>query len=236
MSIFAIADPHLALFPGSDKPMGVFGPRWEDHENRLKDAWEQIVSPEDTVVIAGDISWAIKLEEARHDLDWIHGLPGRKILLKGNHDLWWHGITRLNSLYDDIHFLQYDCVLAENICICGTRGWLTPDSEDFGEEDLVVYKRELLRLEMSLEAGKKAMDADPTIERITCFIHYPPVTDRIRLSGFHDLFREYGVKNVYYGHLHGDDAFRAAVTGEVDGVEYHLISLDYLDCRPLLIL
>lgn len=236
MSIYAVADTHLAFFPGSDKPMGVFGSRWDDHERRLKAFWDQVVGDDDTVVIAGDISWGIKLEEARYDLDWIDSLPGKKILIKGNHDLWWSGIRKLNSLYDDIRFLQYDCVAVEGLCICGTRGWLTPDSDDFGEEDERIYRRELLRLEMSLEAGKKMIDEEPGSDRIVGFLHYPPVMDRARLSGFHELFKEYGVKDVYFGHLHGEDAFRSAVTGDVDGVSYHLISLDYLNCRLLKIL
>jgi len=234
MSIHAIADTHLAFFPGSDKPMDVFGSRWNDHENRLKENWVRQVAPEDTVVIAGDISWGIKLQEAKYDLDWIHTLPGRKVLIKGNHDLWWNGIRRLNSLYDDIRFLQYDCVMVGSICICGSRGWLTPDNDDFGAEDESIYRREILRLEMSLEAGKKAMmDAEDPV--MIGFMHYPPVIDMRIGSGFHDLFRKYGVKDVYYGHIHGEDSFKTAIQGDVDGVRYHLISLDYLDCRPLII-
>ena len=233
MSIYAIADTHLAFFPESDKPMDVFGKRWTDHEDRLKTACEQMMNDDDTLIVAGDISWAIRLEDARYDLDWIHSLPGRKIMIKGNHDLWWNGITKLNSLYEDMSFLQNDCIVAEGCCICGSRGWLTPDHDDYTGEDEKIYRRETLRLEMSLEAGKKKLDEDPGIERILGFIHFPPAIDRVRLSAFHDLFREYGVRDVYYGHIHGDEAFRAALTGDVDGIAYHLISLDYLNCRPL---
>ena len=231
MSIYAVADTHLSFFPDSDKPMDVFGQRWENHEERLKENWLQVVSPEDTVIIAGDISWGIKLEEAGHDLDWIHGLPGKKILLKGNHDLWWNGINRLNRLYDDILFLQNDCAVRENICICGTRGWLTPDHDDFGEDDKRIYRRELIRLEMSLEAGRKAMEQEGNIERMVGFLHYPPAAGYTFKTGFQELFESYGVEDVYYGHIHGEEGFRSALQGDVGGIRYHLISLDYMDCR-----
>ena len=231
MSIFAVADTHLSLFPGADKPMDVFGARWVDHDIRLKKSWEETVSEEDTVVIVGDISWGMRLEEARHDLDFIDALPGRKVLLKGNHDLWWSGINRLNQLYDDMRFLQNDSVVCEGICICGSRGWLTPDSDDFKESDERIYRREILRLEMSLKEAEAKMKADPSIEGMIGFLHYPPVTD-IRLgSGFHDLFKAFGVKKVYYGHLHGQEAFRTALQGEYDGIDYRLVSLDNLNCR-----
>lgn len=233
MSIFAIADLHLSFCPDVDKSMSVFGGRWENYEDRLEKAWRHMVSEDDTVIIVGDISWGIKLEEAMFDLKWIHGLPGKKIMLKGNHDLWWNGITKLNGLFDDISFLQNDCFVVDRFVICGSRGWLTPDNDDFDEKDEKIYNREILRLEMSLKAGMKKLQEDEELEGILGFTHYPPVINAASRTGFQDLFEKYGVQRVYYGHIHGEDSFRAALQGDVNGVEYRLISADYLDCRPL---
>lgn len=231
MSIYVISDLHLSFFPGSDKPMDVFGARWHNHAQRLETAWRQSVAEEDTVVIPGDISWGLKLEEAKVDLDWVAALPGKKILLKGNHDLWWTGITKLNRMYGNMVFLQNDHVEAEGVYICGSRGWLTPDNEDFTAADEKIYRRELLRLESSLKSAVRAGAG-----RILGMLHYPPVSDSSRFSGFQQLFEDYGVKEVYYGHVHGEDGFRRSIKGEVHGIRYHLVSLDYLNCQPLQIL
>lgn len=241
MSIYVISDLHLSFFPGADKPMDVFGARWFNHAQRLEQNWRETVREEDTVVIPGDISWGLKMEDAKYDLDWVDALPGRKIILKGNHDLWWNGITKMNRMYDSIRFLQYDHAEAEGCYICGSRGWLTPDSEDFTADDEKIYRRELLRLESSLSSAREALmktgadngegDAPPIIG----FLHFPPVADPRSFSGFQQLFSDYGVKDVYYGHIHGEDAFRNSVQGEYHGINYHLVSLDYLNCRPLLI-
>lgn len=255
MSVYVIADLHLSFFPGADKPMDIFGARWLDHARRLEENWRARIGDEDTVVIPGDISWALKLEEARYDLDWVAALPGRKVLLKGNHDLWWAGITKLNKMYDNMTFLQNDCYEVAGsdnadgtaqqpgpCWICGSRGWLTPDNEDFTEADEKIYRRELLRLESSLQAAAKARAAyynaaggslESAAGPIIGVLHYPPVSDVRRFSGFQQLFEDYGVNDVYYGHVHGEDGFRTAVQGQVHGVNYHLVSLDYLNCEPL---
>lgn len=230
MSIFVISDLHLSFFPGSDKPMDVFGTRWFDHAQRLARSWRKTVGEGDTVVIPGDISWALKLEEAKYDLDWLDALPGQKILLKGNHDLWWTGITKLNQMYEDIRFLQNDYAEAEGWLICGTRGWLTPDSDDFKAEDEKIYRRELLRLESSLKKASQVRGEGQTIIGV---LHYPPVSDAGRFSGFQQLFEDFGVKDVYYGHIHGEEGFRGSIQGEYHGINYHLVSLDYLQCQPL---
>ena len=243
MSIFVIGDLHLSQCPDTDKPMDVFGSRWFNHEERIRENWCRKVGPDDTVIIPGDISWGLKLEEAVYDLDWIEQLPGKKLLLKGNHDLWWTGITKLNKMYDSLHFLQYDSYVVEGICVCGTRGWITPDDDDFTEADEKVYKRELLRLEASLqdarakaaEASKTSpvADAADTEIPLVCFLHFPPVSHANHYSGFMQLFEDYGVKEVYYGHIHGEDGFRTTIQGNHYGVEYKLISADYLNCDPL---
>lgn len=228
MSIFAIADLHLSMAPETEKPMDVFGDRWFNHAERIRENWCKTVDENDTVIVAGDISWGLKLEEARYDLDWVDALPGHKVLLKGNHDLWWAGITKLNNMYDSITFLQNDAMNVDGVWICGSRGWITPDDDDFTEADEKIYNRELLRLKASL-------DSVPAGEEIVGMLHFPPVSGANHFSGFMQLFEDYGVKRVYYGHLHGEDAFKKALQGDYHGTEYRLISADYLNCCPLLI-
>lgn len=226
MSIFAIGDLHLSNFPGSEKPMDVFGDRWFNHQERIKENWCRTVTEYDTVVVAGDISWGLKLQEAEYDLKWIDVLPGKKIIIKGNHDLWWSGIRKLNSMFDSITFLQNDACEAAGVWICGTRGWLTPADEGFTEADRKIYDRELLRLEASLKA------APPDGEKLG-FLHFPPVGNPQKFSGFMQLFEDYGVRNVYYGHIHGEEGFKGAIRGEYHGIGYSLVSADYLNCSLL---
>ena len=228
MSIFAIGDLHLSMAPETEKPMDVFGDRWFNHAERIRENWCKNVGENDTVIVAGDISWGLKLEEARYDLDWVDKLPGHKVLIKGNHDLWWAGINRLNKMYDSITFLQNDAINIDDVWICGSRGWVTPDDEDFTEADEKIYNRELLRLKASL-------DLVPAGEETIGILHFPPVSNAKNFSGFMQLFEDYGVKKVYYGHLHGEDAFKKALQGDYHGTEYRLISADYLNCCPLLV-
>jgi len=240
MSIFAIADLHLSFAPDTEKPMDVFGSRWRNHPERIRENWCSKVTEEDTVIIAGDISWGLKLSEAVYDLDWVDALPGHKIMLKGNHDLWWSGINRLNSMYEGIRFLQNDacCIKRDDggeIWICGSRGWITPDDDAFTSADERIYKREILRLRASLDHAKhhaKAADCGAAAE-IVGFLHYPPVSKAGHFSGFMQAFEDYGVKEVYYGHIHGEDGFQKAIRGNYYGTDYHLISADYLNCDLL---
>jgi len=226
MRLFIIGDTHLSGDPRIEKPMDIFGEAWSGHQQRLEQDWDARVSAEDTVIIAGDISWAMRLDEAMADLDWIHRRPGNKILIKGNHDLWWTGITKLNQLYEDMRFLQNSCCeLPDGTFVCGTRGWICPGAEGFAAADEVVYNRESLRLRASLEAAK-ARGA----ENIVGVLHYPPTNDKMQASAFTGLFEAFGVRHVYYGHLHGKDAYRKGLKGNLNGVSYDLVSLDYLSC------
>lgn len=235
MSIYAIADLHLSLAPGVEKPMDIYGPRWFNHVERLKENWCNLIKEQDTVIIAGDISWGLKLEEAKYDLDWVDSLPGHKVLFKGNHDLWWAGINKLNRMYDSITFVQNDFYLAEDVLMCGSRGWLTPDNEDFSQADEKIYKRELSRLESSLSKAKSFNEQNEQDLEILGILHYPPISKVNAFSGFQQLFEDYGVKRVLYGHIHGEDGFKNTIKGVNYGVEYQLISLDYLNCMPVLI-
>ena len=234
MKIFAIGDLHLSFGDMVEKPMDIFGGQWVGHTE-----WNRLICPEDTVIICGDISWGLKLEEAMADLDWIHALPGRKLLFKGNHDLWWKAIGRLNTIYEDgnMKFVQNSCTIIEadgqngRVAVCGTRGWICPGTDGFSEHDRKIYDREAARLKMSLEDAKKA-GADTIIG----VLHFPPTNDKQQKSAFTDLLTQYGVKTCVYGHLHGKDAFKNGMQGVYNGVEYKLVSLDYLEGRPVEIL
>jgi Predicted phosphohydrolase len=231
LSIFAIGDLHLSFDERIAKPMDIFGDKWIDHHERVKENWLQLVGEDDTVIIPGDVSWGLRLDEALADLQWIHQLPGKKVITKGNHDLWWTSINKLNNMFDDITFLQNHCYHAEGgIYICGTRGWICPGTEGFDEHDRKIYDRELLRLKFSLEEARSA-----GAETIIASLHYPPTNDKMQGSGFTDMLTEYGVKICVYGHLHGTDAFGNGIKGVLNGVAYRLVSLDYLGGKPALI-
>ena len=230
MSIYAIGDLHLSFDERVDKPMDIFGPLWANHTERLKENWINTVREPDTVIIAGDISWGLTKDEAYADFEWIHQLPGRKVIIKGNHDLWWTGITKLNQLYDDVYFLQNHFYAADGYAICGSRGWICPGNDGFTPQDEKIYKRELLRVEASLKAAKQA-----GYERIIGVLHYPPTTEKFQNSGFTELFTEYGAETVVYGHLHGPEVFKNGLQAVFNGTRYMLVSLDYLRACPKLI-
>ncbi|MDD6154675.1 MAG: metallophosphoesterase [Eubacteriales bacterium] len=231
MKIWALGDTHLSLDNRIDKPMDVFGGEWKEHADKLKANWLEKVSPEDTVLICGDISWGLKLDEAMADLDFLHELPGCKVLTKGNHDLWWTSISKIDNLYDDMVFVQNKAFeIADGVCVCGTRGWACPGSDGFDEHERKIYERELSRLELSLQdaVAKRA-------RYIISMLHYPPTNEHLQPSGFTELMTRYGVKTCVYGHLHGHDAFHRGLKGILNGVEYKLVSLDYIKCDPILL-
>jgi predicted phosphohydrolase len=226
MKIFAIGDLHLSL--SSEKPMDVFGPEWARHDERVAAAWRELVGDEDVVIVPGDISWALRIADAAADLDWIHALPGQKIFIRGNHDLWWQGIKRLNTLYEDIVFLQNDHARLENgMFVCGSRGWELPGT-DFGENDKKILARELVRLKLSLDSAVAAGAGE-----ILAAIHFPPAVAPQYRSVFTELLEQYPVKQVVYGHLHGTAAFSKGIRGLRGGILYRLVSSDYLDFRPV---
>jgi uncharacterized protein len=228
MSIYAIGDLHLSLGEGIDKPMDIYGGQWIRHVDRLKRNWINNITDQDTVVLAGDISWALKFEEAKADLEWLHHLPGRKVVIKGNHDLWWTGIQKMNAMYDDIIFLHNFCVMVGDIAICGSRGWICPGNDGFTEADNKIYQRELLRVGRSIEDAKKR-----GAKHILGVLHFPPTNDKMQASGFTELFASAGAKTVVYGHLHGPETYNKGLQGHFNGVDYQLVSLDYLNCEPL---
>ncbi|NLV91372.1 MAG: phosphohydrolase [Firmicutes bacterium] len=228
--VFALADLHL---PGADdKTMDIFGPLWENHPEVIRRHWINTVAPQDFVLCAGDISWAMNLAEVAGDLDWLGQLPGRIILSKGNHDYWWQSISQLRTaLPPNVQAIQNDFVpLPGDLAVCGTRGWILPQSQDFSPEtDEKIYQRELNRLQLSLDSAVRA-------RRKIAFVmlHYPPFAGDGSPSGFTELLEAYRVPVCVYGHLHGH-SIHSAVTGTVNGVTYHLTSADALRFTPKLV-
>jgi len=230
MRIWGISDLHLSF--SSNKPMDVFGKHWEGHVEKMREAWDECVDKKDVVLCPGDLSWAMRLDEAKKDLEWIGQRPGLKILGRGNHDYWWSSIGKVRaSLPKSCIALQNDSVDLGEVVVSGSRCWSAPGALDYTEADQKIYERELLRLKMSLESAKKISKEKPIIASI----HYPPFTAKQTPTGFSQLLEEFGVSICVYGHLHGERAHRTAVDKEVDGIRYFLIACDYLDFKPKLI-
>lgn len=226
MALFALSDLHLSL--NTDKPMDIFGEAWRDHHNKILLNWNSQISKEDTVLVSGDLSWGMKLEEAMADLEYIHNLNGKKIIIKGNHDYWWSSITKLNALFDDMFFIQNNHYSYEDYGICGTRGWVSMDGSK--EHDEKVYNRELMRLRASLDSA-----AGKGFEKFIVMMHYPPVTKISKSQEFLDLLSEYNVEKLIYGHIHYDSR-SICINGIYNGMEYQCTSADIINFNPLRIL
>ncbi|MCC5909956.1 MAG: metallophosphoesterase [Clostridiaceae bacterium] len=229
MALYAIADLHLSIHV--DKPMDIFGHHWQDHHIKIKNNWCKLVKDEDTILIPGDISWGINMEEALEDLKWIEDLPGNKILSKGNHDYWWGSISKLNRTFKTMKFLQNNFFTYKEYAICGTRGWNSPNNIKFTAQDEKIYLRENQRLKLSLEVAKKQ-----GYEKIICMLHYPPTNEKFEPSLFTETLQEYKVDIVVYGHLHGKDSYDIGLKGIHQGIKYYLTSCDYLDFNLLKLL
>ncbi len=223
MNLFAMGDLHLP--GGQDKPMSVFGPQWDDHFRRVSEDWQARVKPEDTVLIPGDISWAMQLTEAREDLEKIGLLPGRKVLIRGNHDYWWGAITRVReAMPEGMIALQQDAFDLGDLVVCGTRGWMIPTAEaTLDEGGGKRYRRELGRLKTALERADSLARGRPVV----AMLHYPPLMKNQMSSGFTELLEQAGVRVCVYGHLHGA-GIQAGFSGEQRGVRYELTSCDSL--------
>lgn len=232
MSIFVIGDLHLSF--NNPKPMDIFGENWAGHEEKVRCNWIENVTENDLVILPGDFSWETYLADTKQDFDYLNNLPGKKLLLKGNHDYWWTTVTNMRTFlkennYTNIDFLYNNSYEFEDKIICGTRGWSIIDEN--ADEKLI--NRELIRLEISLQDG---INKYGTNKEIIVFMHYPPITKAKIVSEeemkFVELMKKYNVKRCYYGHLHGA-SITDAVEGEVEGIEFKLVSADGLDFKLL---
>lgn len=226
MALYAIGDPHLSL--STNKSMEVFGGNWVGYVDKLREGF-RCVAPEDTVVLCGDLSWGMSLEQSRADFAFLDALPGRKILLKGNHDYWWTTAKKMTAFFAENGFrfelLHNSCCFYGDTALCGTRGWFL-DEEKNGHNGKML-SREVLRLEASLKAAGER-------EKLV-FLHYPPIYQGYRCEPILELLRRYGVKKCWFGHLHGAST-RLAVCGTCEGTEFSLVSADYLNFVPKKIL
>ena len=232
MSLFVIGDLHLAL--NEDKPMNIFGDNWLNHDEKIKKDWESKVTEKDTVILVGDFSWSMHLKDTIKDFEFLNSLPGKKILLKGNHDLWWTTVTNMKNFlkennFQNIDFLHNNSFLIENKIITGTRGW-TLNTED-PENSKKIIKRECMRLKMSIEQGIKLYGED---KEIIVFMHYPPITNinvlKNETTDFMKIMMDYNIKRCFYGHLHGN-SIKDAVEENINGIELKLVSSDGLDFK-----
>ena len=224
MALYAIGDLHLCL--GAPKPMDIFGGAWVGYMDKLRKGMEQI-SPEDTTILLGDLSWALDLPSAREDFAWINQIPGRKIILKGNHDYWWSTAAKFRKFcqeqgFENMFLLNNNCFEYGSYAICGTRGWFF-EEERSGQHDEKVFKRELIRLETSLKAAGE--------KQKLVFLHYPPRYKGYECPEILALLEQYQVRKCFYGHLHGG-SHRLAMEGLWDGVEFRLVAADYIGFKP----
>ncbi len=231
MAIFAISDLHLSF--GENKPMDVFGSRWKNYEERMRENWNKVVTNDDLVVIPGDISWAMYLQDTEADFAYIHSLNGQKLLLRGNHDYWWTTLNKMEEFvlekgFSSIHFLKNTGFLWEDTAICGTRGWTIAHSGS-SAEDKKIYERERQRMVLSLEdAGRLSAS------QILAAFHFPPVENSGVSDGFLGILQNYNVKECIFGHLHAD-SHKTAPQGERGGVHLRLVACDYLNFTPICI-
>ncbi len=225
MALFVIGDTHLSL--SVDKPMDIFG-GWKNYMQRLEENWKAAVQPEDTVVIPGDVSWAMSLQEAEKDFAFLHQLPGQKILLKGNHDYWWTTKSKMDQFLEEKGFttltiLHNNSISAEGVSLCGSRGWMFEQGQ---EHDKKLIAREAGRIRASLQDAQRFGEQEKIL-----FLHYPPVFMQDSIPEFLDVMKEYGVKRCYYGHIHSHGC-RYAFQGNWEGVELAMVSADFLGFAP----
>lgn len=225
MSVYAISDFHLSF--SVDKPMDIFK-GWANYTERLKNNIEAKVTENDTIVIPGDISWALKLKDTIEDFRFIHNLPGKKIIGKGNHDLWWESLTKMNRVmeencFDSISFLYNNCYITDDIAIVGSRGWFFDDTAD-----KKIVLREAGRIETSIKQGIESG------KELVLFLHYPPLNKEAVCDEIMDIIKKYNIKNVFYGHVHSAGALKA-FEGEYEGINFKCISCDIMNFEPLLI-
>lgn len=234
MAIFAIGDLHLSL--GVDKPMDIFGGSWDNYVAKIKEGFS-VLKQEDTCVICGDVTWGMSLESSLEDFKFIDSLPGKKIILKGNHDYWWSTAAKIRAFFvrheiGSIAILNNNCFIVDQYAVCGTRGWFCEEeksglAEAGGAHDRKIMAREKMRLEASLLSA-----VGQGIREKICFLHYPPVFRNYICRDIIDIMKKHGVRECWYGHIHGQ-GHKYAVTGDFDGISYRMVSADYINFSPV---
>lgn len=233
MSIYTIGDLHLSF--KNPKPMNIFGENWNNHEEKIKQDWTAKVKPEDTVIHPGDFSWEMYLEDTYKDFEYLNNLPGKKIMLKGNHEYWWTTVTNMKKYleecnFQNIEFLQNNSFEVEDKIICGTRGWTLVGEETENSRKLIA--REAARLELSIKSGIEKLNESNNEKEIIVFMHYPPIIKQNQNTEFIKILKKYNIKKCYYAHLHSK-SIKEAIEGEVSGIQFKLVSADALDFKLL---
>lgn len=239
MSVFTIADLHLSS--SADHPMDIFGARWQGYTKKIEKNWRAVVTEADTVILPGDISWAMNLEEAREDFAFLDSLPGKKLIGKGNHDFWWETATKLYRFFEENGFttlslLYNNACVVEDLIVCGTRGWFLEEEKQqtVGEVDFAkIRNREVARLKISLDAAKRLQTQESAELEIVTFLHFPPVWNGYVCEEIVALLAEYGVRRCYCGHIHG--VYHVPQTESFRGIDFTLISSDFLQFVPYLV-
>lgn len=230
MKVYAISDLHLTN--SADKPMEIFGGNWENYFEKIVADWTSKVAEDDIVLIAGDISWAMTVDNAKADFDVLAKLPGRKVIIKGNHDYWWGSYSKVKRMLPEgFYAIQNNAVKIDNFIFCGTRGWITVDQNKDNPEDVKIYEREQIRLKMSLDDAKRLCTNN---EEIIALTHYPPFNAKFDNSPFTNIFNEYNIEKVVYGHLHGKDC-RSEFIVNKNKTQYFLTSCDQVNNTLVLI-
>ena len=231
VKVFAIADLHLE--GSQDKPMGIFGDHWDNHWDKIKENWTKKIKDDDIIIIPGDISWAMSLEDAKPDIEELGALPGRQVFVKGNHDYWWSSYTKVNqTLCENQKLIQNNSHKIGDIVIAGTRGWLCPNSQEFKEKDIKIYKREAMRLELSLEDAMKKVDDKSTL---IVAMHFPPFAFDKEPTLFTQILEKYSPHCVVFGHIHSLKMARS-LQGKINGINYIMTACDSINFEPIRIL
>ncbi len=219
MSLWIISDLHLSF--SQPKPMEIFGDNWTLHYEKIKASWLAKVKEEDTVILPGDTSWALHFRDALLDLNWIEALPGKKLILRGNHDYWWSTLTKMRPHFKTIDFIQNNSFVVEGVGIVGTRGWTSPTDHDATPDDKRIFERELLRLKLSLDSLPKGC------QRILAIVHFPPFDEGGKPTEIYDVLEGYPVEALYYGHIH--TGFDSCDSRIINNIPTHCTSCDFLD-------
>ena len=231
MALFVLADLHLSH--AADKPMDVFGARWENHTEKILNNWQNTVAPEDTVVIPGDLSWGMDFGSSYEDLRFVHALNGKKIIGKGNHDYWWQTMRKLTAFtaengLDTVNFLHNNAYYEQGFIICGTRGWTLAENPSAADTQIIL--REAGRLRLSLESGAALKKLYPEAE-ILVFLHYPPAYGGLVCGPIADVLDEYGVRRCYYGHLHNIKT--ESLASRAGNARLYCVSADLIGFKPM---